>query len=100
MIFHNYISCHFFQALDTICERIQDFTDSAYTSHEHRENILLLIDRIRLQVNQLLRVGVNLVSRCGRIVLQEEEGVCMEKRSECVKEWAGGMKEEMEIQKR
>ncbi|KAK3856373.1 hypothetical protein Pcinc_037296 [Petrolisthes cinctipes] len=48
------------QALDTICERIQDFTDSAYTSHEHRENILLLIDRIRLQVNQLLRVGVNL----------------------------------------
>ncbi|XP_050691907.1 alpha-catulin-like isoform X3 [Eriocheir sinensis] len=48
------------QAVDTICERMQDFTDSAYTSHEHRENILLLTDRIRLQVNQLLRVGVNL----------------------------------------
>ncbi|XP_053634104.1 alpha-catulin isoform X4 [Cherax quadricarinatus] len=48
------------QAVDTICERMQDFTDSAYTTHEHRENILLLTDRIRLQVNQLLRVGVNL----------------------------------------
>ncbi|XP_066937162.1 alpha-catulin isoform X9 [Macrobrachium rosenbergii] len=48
------------QALDTICERMQDFTDSAYTSHEHRENILLLTDRIRLELNQLLRVGVNL----------------------------------------
>ncbi|XP_045118374.1 alpha-catulin-like isoform X3 [Portunus trituberculatus] len=48
------------QAVDTICERMQDFTDSAYTSHEHRENILLLLDRIRLQVNQLLRVGMNL----------------------------------------
>lgn len=48
------------QAVDTICERMQDFTDSAYTSHEHRENILLLTDRIRLELNQLLRVGVNL----------------------------------------
>ncbi|XP_042239855.1 alpha-catulin-like isoform X2 [Homarus americanus] len=48
------------QAVDTICERMQDFTDSAYTTHEHRENILLLTDRIRLQLNQLLRVGVNL----------------------------------------
>jgi hypothetical protein len=49
-------------ALDTILERTQDFTDSAYTSHEHRENILLLCDRVKLQLNQLLRVGVSLVS--------------------------------------
>ncbi|KAF2366611.1 Vinculin/alpha-catenin [Trinorchestia longiramus] len=47
-------------AVDTISEWSQDFTDSAYTSHEHRENILLLADRIRLQLNQLLRVGVSL----------------------------------------
>ncbi|GFG30469.1 hypothetical protein Cfor_09311 [Coptotermes formosanus] len=45
------------QALDTIVERTQDFTDSAYTSHEHRENILLLCDRAKLELNQLLRVG-------------------------------------------
>ncbi|GLH12543.1 Catenin alpha [Gryllus bimaculatus] len=47
-------------ALDTIAERTQDFTDSAYTSHEHRENILLLCDRAKLELNQLLRVGISL----------------------------------------
>nr|CAD7452271.1 unnamed protein product [Timema tahoe] len=47
-------------SLDTIVERTQDFTDSAYTSHEHRENILLLCDRAKLELNQLLRVGVSL----------------------------------------
>lgn len=49
-------------AIDAIIERTQDFTDSAYTSHEHRENILLLCDRVRLELNQLLRVGITLVS--------------------------------------
>ncbi|XP_048510696.1 alpha-catulin isoform X3 [Athalia rosae] len=44
-------------ALDTVVERTQDFTDSAYTSHEHRENILLLCDRAKLELNQLLRIG-------------------------------------------
>ncbi|XP_075214953.1 alpha-catenin related [Lycorma delicatula] len=47
-------------AIDTIVERTQDFTDSAYTSHEHRESILLLCDRVKLELNQLLRVGVSL----------------------------------------
>jgi hypothetical protein len=46
--------------LDLIIERTQDFTDSAYTSHEHRENILLLCDRAKLELNQLLKI--NLVS--------------------------------------
>ncbi|XP_046630539.1 alpha-catulin isoform X1 [Neodiprion virginianus] len=45
------------RALDTVVERTQDFTDSAYTSHEHRENILLLCDRAKLELNQLLRIG-------------------------------------------
>ncbi|XP_011496940.1 PREDICTED: alpha-catulin [Ceratosolen solmsi marchali] len=44
-------------ALDVVVERTQDFTDSAYTSHEHRENILLLCDRAKLELNTLLRVG-------------------------------------------
>ncbi|CAG5108924.1 Similar to Ctnnal1: Alpha-catulin (Mus musculus) [Cotesia congregata] len=43
--------------IDTVVERTQDFTDSAYTSHEHRENILLLCDRVKLELNSLLRVG-------------------------------------------
>ncbi|XP_013780387.1 alpha-catulin-like [Limulus polyphemus] len=47
-------------ALDTVVERTQDFTDSAYTSNEHREKILLLCDRAKLELNQLLRIGVGL----------------------------------------
>ncbi|KAL1427881.1 hypothetical protein MTO96_003212 [Rhipicephalus appendiculatus] len=47
-------------ALDAVVERTQDFTDSAYTSHEHREKILLLCDRAKLELNQLLRIGVSL----------------------------------------
>lgn len=46
--------------MDKVCERIQDFTDSAYTTHEHRENILLLCDRGKLELNQLLRIAVNM----------------------------------------
>ena len=48
--------------LDSITERTHDFTDSAYTSHEHRENILLLCDRVKLELNHLHRVGVQVVS--------------------------------------
>lgn len=46
--------------LDKFLEKTQDFTDSAYTTHEHRENILLLNDRIRLELNQSLRMAVNM----------------------------------------
>lgn len=50
-------------ALETVVERTQDFTDSAYTSHEHRENILLLCDRAKLELNTLLRIGNSMVSQ-------------------------------------
>ncbi|GFY37172.1 alpha-catulin [Trichonephila inaurata madagascariensis] len=49
-------------ALDSVVERSQDFTDSAYTSHEHRERIILLCDRLKMELHQLLRVGMQLVS--------------------------------------
>lgn len=49
-------------ALEAAIERTQDFTDSAYTSHEHRENILLLWDRVRSGLSQVIRAGVNMVS--------------------------------------
>ncbi|KDR21554.1 alpha-catulin isoform X2 [Zootermopsis nevadensis] len=61
------------QALDTIVERTQDFTDSAYTSHEHRENILLLCDRAKLELNKLLRVGVSLEQTEGSSPTHEME---------------------------
>lgn len=48
--------------VESVVERSQDFTDSAYTSHEHRERILLLCDRLRMELHKLLRVGSQLVS--------------------------------------
>ncbi|XP_033207720.1 alpha-catulin isoform X2 [Belonocnema kinseyi] len=47
-------------SLETVIERTQDFTDSAYTTHEHRENILLLCDRTRLELNALFRIGISI----------------------------------------
>ena len=42
------------RSLDSIMERIQDFTDCAYTSHEHRQNIILLCDRAKIELGNLL----------------------------------------------
>lgn len=47
--------------MDVIMERTQDFTDSAYTRHEHRENILTLCDRVKTHLDQLIRAGARLV---------------------------------------
>jgi len=42
-------------SLEQAIERCQDFTDSAYTTHEHRENILMLCDRAKIELTQMLR---------------------------------------------
>ncbi|CAE1327556.1 Alpha-catulin [Acanthosepion pharaonis] len=47
-------------ALELIVETSQDFTDSAYTSHENRERILDLCDQLRAQLVNLINVGTNL----------------------------------------
>lgn len=51
------------KAVDMVIDRTQDFTDSAYTTHEHRENIILLCERIRIQLEQLVRIASGLVSQ-------------------------------------
>lgn len=48
-------------ALDLIIESSQDFTDSAYTSHENRERILDLCDQLRIQLSNLIKIGASLV---------------------------------------
>ncbi|XP_060862583.1 LOW QUALITY PROTEIN: alpha-catulin [Metopolophium dirhodum] len=48
------------RTMDVIMERTQDFTDSAYTRHEHRENILTLCDRVKTHLDQLIRAGARL----------------------------------------
>ena len=48
--------------LDMVIDSTQDFTDSAYTSHEHRERILNLNARARKELKVLSDVGVSIVS--------------------------------------
>lgn len=47
-----------FATLEVILERTEDFTDSAYTSHERRERILELSTQARLELQQLLSVWI------------------------------------------
>ncbi|XP_031355685.1 alpha-catulin [Photinus pyralis] len=49
-------------ALDAVLERTQDFTDSAYTSHEHRQAILDGIDRVKDEVDHVLGLYANLMA--------------------------------------
>lgn len=41
-------------ALDALLERSHDFTDSPYTSHEHRQRILILLDSLAERVSHLI----------------------------------------------
>lgn len=48
--------------LRALVERTHDFTDSAYTSHEHRQRILTLAERIAYELERLVTVAVSVVS--------------------------------------
>lgn len=45
--------------LRALVERTHDFTDSAYTSHEHRQRILALAERIAYELERLVAVAVS-----------------------------------------
>lgn len=47
--------------LEATLERTEDFTDSAYTSHEHRERILELSAQARRELQQLVSVWIQAV---------------------------------------
>lgn len=47
--------------LEVILERVEDFTDSAYTSHEHRERILELSTQARTELQQFVSVWMQAV---------------------------------------
>ncbi|XP_071792052.1 alpha-catulin-like isoform X2 [Asterias amurensis] len=59
--------------LDTVIDTTQDFTDSAYTSHEHRERILALRDRARTDLRSLANVGTAMEKRISKQHEQELE---------------------------
>ncbi|XP_040563269.1 alpha-catulin [Lepeophtheirus salmonis] len=46
-------------SLESIIERTQDFTDSAYTSHDHRQNIIMLCERSTIELAHLLRTTMS-----------------------------------------
>ncbi|XP_018564734.1 alpha-catulin [Anoplophora glabripennis] len=48
-------------ALEAVLERTQDFTDSAYTSHEHREAILECSERLKAELDHLLGLYANAI---------------------------------------
>ncbi|XP_070570526.1 alpha-catulin-like isoform X2 [Ptychodera flava] len=48
------------RALDQIIDATQDFTDSAYTSHEHREKILSYCDKAKMELHTLAKLGVTI----------------------------------------
>ncbi|KIH59120.1 hypothetical protein ANCDUO_10662 [Ancylostoma duodenale] len=45
-------------ALDALCEMTQDFTDSAYTPHHHREQILDFLEECRFEMTNLIQPDV------------------------------------------
>ncbi|XP_027471527.1 alpha-catulin isoform X4 [Zalophus californianus] len=59
--------------LEVILERTEDFTDSAYTSHEHRERILELSTQARLELQQLLSVWIQSQSKKTKSIAEELE---------------------------
>ncbi|XP_045435890.1 alpha-catulin isoform X5 [Pipistrellus kuhlii] len=59
--------------LEAILERTEDFTDSAYTSHEHRERILDLSAHARAELQQLASVWMHAQSKRTKSIAEELE---------------------------
>ncbi|KAH0517204.1 Alpha-catulin [Microtus ochrogaster] len=60
-------------ALEVILERVEDFTDSAYTSHEHRERILELSAQARAEMQQFVSVWMQAQSTKTKSAAEELE---------------------------
>ncbi|XP_012878684.1 PREDICTED: alpha-catulin [Dipodomys ordii] len=59
--------------LEIILERTEDFTDSAYTSHEHRERILELSTQARTELQQFISVWIPAQSKKTKSIAEELE---------------------------
>ena len=55
---NNYFADKLRSALDVVIETTQDFTDSAYTSHDHREKIMEVVEHLQQAVHVLIKTGV------------------------------------------
>ncbi|XP_052236076.1 alpha-catulin-like isoform X2 [Dreissena polymorpha] len=54
---NNYFSDKLTVAMETVVEATQDFTDSPYTSHDHRERVLEIVDLLQQAVHVLIKTG-------------------------------------------
>uniref|UniRef100_A0A8C7PNW9 Alpha-catulin n=1 Tax=Oncorhynchus mykiss TaxID=8022 RepID=A0A8C7PNW9_ONCMY len=59
--------------LEAVVERTEDFTDSAYTSHEHREGILQLCQLVRQDTDQLITAWMEAQSLNAKEATEEME---------------------------
>ncbi|XP_021116814.1 alpha-catulin isoform X2 [Heterocephalus glaber] len=64
---------NFSATLEVILEQMEDFTDSAYTSHEHRERILELSTQARVELQQFLSVWMQAQSKKTKSITEELE---------------------------
>ncbi|XP_041105036.1 alpha-catulin isoform X2 [Polyodon spathula] len=71
--------------LEVILEHTEDFTDSAYTSHEHREHILELSRQARLELEQLIAVWMQVQNPKATEATEEME-LAILKTCQCMNE--------------
>ena len=57
--------------LDSLIETTQDFTDSAYTTHDHRQQILMICEQLRHQLSVVVRIGTSLVRTLINIIVSK-----------------------------
>lgn len=57
-----------------LIERAHEFTDCAYTKHEHREDILMLMQCVRFQLNKLVKIIYKCVSDLTYVYLSASLG--------------------------
>ncbi|KAM6086887.1 alpha-catulin [Chlamydotis macqueenii] len=71
--------------LEVILEHTEDFTDSAYTSHEHRERILELSKQAKMELEQLVSVWMQAQNQKTKDLMEDLE-VAILKTCQCMNE--------------
>uniref|UniRef100_A0A8C6ZU81 Alpha-catulin n=1 Tax=Nothoprocta perdicaria TaxID=30464 RepID=A0A8C6ZU81_NOTPE len=71
--------------LEVILEHTEDFTDSAYTSHEHREHILELSKQAKMELEQLLSVWMQAQNQKTKDLMEDLE-LAILKMCQCMNE--------------
>ncbi|XP_077348129.1 alpha-catulin isoform X3 [Lithobates pipiens] len=69
--------------LEVILEHTEDFTDSAYTSHENRERILELSNQAKMELEQLVSVWIQAQAQKTKDVLEDLE-LAILKTCQCI----------------